>query len=141
MKNTLVSQLMSKEVFTLSPNDTLDRAQRLFSARSIHHIPVMEESKLVGIISSEDIERCKHGKSFFVNKDADDHNEVLLKASLVGMVMSKEVTCIRPDASSYEAYQIFMHKPFRSLPVMDGDELVGIITPIDFIKYCFESMD
>ena len=49
-----VSDIMTKTVITVSPNDSLLNVEHIFTQNNIHHIPVVDEGKLVGIVSKED---------------------------------------------------------------------------------------
>ncbi|MFT6338734.1 MAG: CBS domain-containing protein [Halioglobus sp.] len=69
MKDTLVKEIMSTNLATLSPYDTLTTAKKIFDNKKIHHIPIIFEEKLVGILSNTDLERSKQGKTMFI-----DHN-------------------------------------------------------------------
>jgi CBS domain-containing membrane protein len=87
MKDTLVKDIMSTELITLSPYDTLSTAKNKFAQKKIHHIPVVHERKLVGILSSTDLERSKHGKSLFNSENIEKYNKSLLQTTLISMVI------------------------------------------------------
>ena len=137
MKNTLIKEIMSTELITLSPYETLSTAKELFDKNNIHHIPVIHKEELVGIMSYTDIERSKQGKTLFIDHNIDKHNDVILKATLVCMVMTDVVETIDSNESIFKAYKIFKQNRFRSLPVFEDGKLKGIITPMDFLDYLF----
>ena len=138
MKDIRVKDIMSTSLITLSQYDNLMQAAKLFEEHKIHHIPVVHNGDLVGVLSSVDFERSKKGKSLFINHNLEAENNAILEVTLVGMVMSQQVTTIDVDATLYEAYQLFKQHAFRSLPVMEKGQLVGIITPMDFMDLFFQ---
>ena len=52
-----ISELMTKEVFVISPDETIDECMALMSSTRIRHLPVVEDGKLVGVISIGDVVR------------------------------------------------------------------------------------
>jgi len=136
MKDVLIQDIMSSELITLSPYDTLATAKTIFDSIKIHHLPVLDHGKLIGILSSTDLERSKLGKALFINHDVEKHNETILDVTLISMVMTEVVESITVSHTINDAYIIFKEKNFRSLPVFNKKKLVGIVTPMDIIDYC-----
>jgi len=139
MKNALVQDVMTTDLITVSPYDTLETVSELFSENNFHHLIVIEDNKLVGIVSSTDLERAKHGKSLFINKSEESFEEALLKSIYVGSIMSVNVTALLDTDTLKTAYHSFKENAYRCLPVNNKDEkLVGLITPIDLLDYAFK---
>ncbi|MBK6566693.1 MAG: CBS domain-containing protein [Saprospiraceae bacterium] len=63
MMNEKVETVMIKKLITLSPLDTLDHATKIFSDKRIHHLPVQDEGKLVGLVTTYDIWKISMEKS------------------------------------------------------------------------------
>lgn len=61
-EKTLVKEIMSNEVYTLTTHNTFEDAMALMSAKRIRHIPVLDEGKLIGIISMRDVVQAYMGK-------------------------------------------------------------------------------
>ncbi|MEO6253950.1 MAG: CBS domain-containing protein [Ferruginibacter sp.] len=57
-KDTLVGEIMTRDLVTVSPNSTIDECMQLMTGKFIRHLPVMENDKLAGIISIGDVVRC-----------------------------------------------------------------------------------
>ncbi|MBX2816247.1 MAG: CBS domain-containing protein [Saprospiraceae bacterium] len=129
-----VRDAMTAHVTSVSPLDTLARVQTIFKNKRFHHLPVLDQDTIVGIISTSDLERSKHGTSFFRNEKTDRYNEALLQTILVETVMTKEFRTISPNASTNEAYQEFKRGSIRCLLVTENDVLLGIITPLDLCE-------
>lgn len=138
MKEISVDQLMSKDIITVSPYDTLEVVSKIFVRKQIHHLPVVFENQLVGIISNTDVERAVQGKSLFINHNLDQHNQTLKEITLVTSIMTKDVTTIESNVDIKEAYAILKAKSYRSLVITEKGELVGILTPMDYLDFFFQ---
>ncbi len=127
----LVSTIMTKNIYTLDPADKLKQAKELMDTYAIHHIPVLEEQKLVGIISKSDL--LYYLKA--VDNEANEKylNEIRLKNYTVGEVMSKKAITIDADDAIEYALEIFSDNLFHAIPVMHKGKLVGMVTPYDVI--------
>lgn len=128
---------MTSNLITVGYDDRISDIADIFEQKGIHHIPVIKNDEFVGIISSSDVERCKHGKSLFINHDRANLTKTLLESTLASMIMSKNVVTIKADKTIFDAYEIFKKSDFRALPVVDDGQLVGIISPMDFLDYFF----
>lgn len=137
MKEILVKTIMSTNLATLSPYDTLTTANKIFEEKNIHHIPILLDDKLVGMLSKTDLERSKQGKTFFVNHNIKNNNETILESTLTSMVMTEVVETVSSTESLFNVYTIFKEHQFRSLPIVDNGNLVGIVTPMDFLELLF----
>lgn len=128
-----VSNIMTKKVITLSPNDNLLNVEHIFNQHKIHHIPVVEEGKLVGMVSKED-----YNKSVpFFNVDSHQLQNYLEKV-LVKEVMIKRVATVSPSERVDVAALIFHENRFHALPVVDEKKaVVGIVTTFDLIEYAY----
>ncbi|MCO6488066.1 MAG: CBS domain-containing protein [Phaeodactylibacter sp.] len=125
MMNEPISSIMTKNVITVRPEDTLSVVKDILFKKHLHHIPVTRGPKLVGIITSFDL--VKLGKS------VEDY--VGLK---VEEVMTRKVATMTPNEKVGAAAQVFLENLFHGLPIVDDDyNLVGIITTHDILKYQF----
>jgi CBS domain-containing protein len=137
MKDIFVKEIMSTKLITLSPYDTLLTAKKYFDKEKIHHIPIIYEEKLIGILSNTDLERSKHGKTLFIDPNRDKHNDTILEGTLISMVMTEIVETVTVSDTIFNVYKIFKEHQFRSLPVLENGDLVGIVTPMDFLDFFF----
>ncbi len=122
MMNETVASIMTRDLLTVEPSDSLQKVKELFISHRIHHLPVVEGKKLVGIITKDDL--------FRLNVDHKDYNNVL-----VGGVMTKKVAFLEPDDKIGTAAEVFMEHLFHALPIVQNGELVGIVTTFDVLKY------
>ena len=136
-KTTTVGQIMSTPVITVSPDDTMSKVQDTFRKNNIHHIPVIDKGKVVGIISKSDYFRLLHGFTLFKTEKSNEYNDAIMRSLLVGEVMTKQVATLNPEDSLEMAAGFFRENLFHALPVVDKGKLVGIITTFDLITYAF----
>ena len=130
-----VFQIMSKDIVTLSPTQTLYEAEALFKKHHIRHIPVVEGHKLIGVLSLTDLLRI----SFADLSDDEKHvDSVVYDMFTIPQVMAKVPLAISPDTTIKEAAEILAEQTFHALPVTDNGNLVGMLTTTDLIKYLLE---
>ncbi|WP_017981138.1 CBS domain-containing protein [Methanocaldococcus villosus] len=112
-----VGDIGIKEVFCLSPNLTLKEAAKFFIEKNISGAPVVDNGKLVGILSLYDI--AKH---------IDNTNKKVEEA------MSKSVITISKDEHIYKALEIMNKNNIGRLIITENDKIIGIITRTDILK-------
>ncbi|MEN9577648.1 MAG: hypothetical protein RJA70_657 [Pseudomonadota bacterium] len=137
MLNKSVSFLMTAdELVTVTVKDSLGTVRQLLSERPIHHIPVLDGAKLVGIISSTDLLRLGVGLEY----QGDTTPDTRLDESFpVVQVMETSLVTLGPKDTLRRAAQLLLEESFHSLPVVDGEgELVGILTTRDLLRYMIE---
>ena len=104
---------------------------RMIHAHAFRHLLVVDdEGRLVGIISDRDVSRLS--PSMLANMTPEDYNRVF-EATPITAAMTKNPITIAPDASVREAVNILYSKRVSALPVVDGNELVGIVTISDML--------
>lgn len=137
-KRTPVSAIMTVDVITVAPDDTMDKVQAIFRDHEIHHIPVTENGKVVGIISESDYLRLQNSFSLFKTKSSEDYNDVLMRSLLVKEVMTQQVAKLRPDDTVALAAGFFRENLFRALPIVEPNgKLAGIVTTYDLLNFAF----
>lgn len=131
-----VASIMTSQLFTVAPNDTLKDVKAIFDKRRIHHIPVVRYKTIVGMISKTDLLHFIHGIQHSGN---DNTNHTLhLENYLAEEIMTKGLAKLDVDDRINVAIEVFKENLFHALPVMKGDELVGIITTFDIIRMLSE---
>jgi CBS domain-containing membrane protein len=128
-----VDQIMSKSLVTLNLTNDLSTAESLFKKHKIRHIPVVSGKKILGMLSYTDLLRISFADA--VEDDAESVDTIVYDMFSIEQVMTRNVTVISPDTTIREAAEILAHHEYHSLPVCEGDELVGIITTTDIIRY------
>ncbi|MFZ0488837.1 MAG: CBS domain-containing protein [Salegentibacter sp.] len=131
-----VSEIMTKNLIKLHLKDELSHAETLFKKHHIRHLPVVEGEHIVGMLSYNDLMRIS-----FVDATDDDGESVettVYDMFSIEHVMTKKVVSVSPESSIKEVAKIFTEKEFHALPVVSHDNLVGIVTTTDVIRYLLD---
>jgi len=131
-KREPVKDIMTANVFTVQENEKLDRVIELFRKHKIRHLPVMSGKKITGMISRTDINRLTFG-ALFENQEGAD--EAVLEILSITQVMTSKPKVVDITDSVKDVAEIFAKEEFHALPVVEGDELKGIVTTTDVINY------
>ncbi|MDX1478386.1 MAG: CBS domain-containing protein, partial [Saprospiraceae bacterium] len=118
-KHAKVSQIMTTDVLTVAPDATMDEVAFLFKSHNVHHIPVVLNDKVQGMISTTDLHKLEHHFTLFRTKNADAINKSVMRSMLAREVMSRPVATIRSDATLVNAAAFFRENLFHALPVVD----------------------
>src|ERR671916_1508217 len=118
---------MTREVAVLSPQATASEALGLCREKRIRHLPVLEEGRLVGVVSDRDLRSA--APAF-----GDPERASALQEIRISDVMTREVVSARPDDPIEVAANRMRERRIGCLPVVEGGELVGIITSSDVME-------
>lgn len=137
-KTTTVAEIMTDRVIVVRPNETMDVVQDIFRKNNIHHVPVVDNGVVVGMVSHADYLKLLHGFTLFKTKKSDEYNDAILRSLLVKEVMTKQVATLGPEDSLELAAGFFRENLFHALPVVDEDNmLIGIVTTYDLLNYAY----
>jgi len=128
---------MSQPVITVEPSRRIMDAMATMKQNKIRRMPVMENGKLVGIVSDKDL--LDAGPSDATSLSVWEINYLLSKLR-VEEVMTKKVLTVQENTPIEEAARIMVDNKIGGLPVMKGAELVGLITETDLFKIFQELM-
>jgi len=119
-----IEQVMTRDLFTVGPEDLVDLAANLMDWEHIRHVPVEDaDGRLVGIVSHRQLLRL-------VARGLKNQEPVPVKD-----IMRKNPITVTPDTDSLEAIDIMRQHRVSCLPVVkDDDKLVGIVSEVDFIE-------
>ena len=126
-----VGEYMTRDPITVSEDTSMKEAMLLLRTHHIRHLPVANGKVLVGLVSDRDIRRASPSLLSGISKN--DYEQVLEDTS-VGRIMTREPFTVTATTTVVDAVSVLVEKKFGSLPVVDGDELVGIFTEIDALK-------
>jgi CBS domain-containing protein len=119
-----VGQFMSTDLFTVSPDDLVDLAASVMDWRHIRHVPVEDQDgRLVGLVTHRGVLRILSNRA-----NSDDSPKTVREVMVLNPVT------VSPDTSSLEAIEIMRSNRVGCLPVVEGDQLVGIVTSYDFLE-------
>jgi len=132
-KDIPISTIMTTDVFTLSVSESLEKAEKLFREKKIRHIPVMNQEKIVGMLSYTDLLKISIADT--INQDEEVVDIAIYDVFSIAQVMDKKMICINPNTTIKEAAEILSSREFHALPVTQEDKLMGILTTTDLIRY------
>ena len=122
-----VRDSMTREVITLGPEASATEAWSLCREHRIRHIPVVQDGRLAGMVSDRDLRDVSPSSR-------DNRDAATLQWVRVGDMMTRSPVTISPfDTIDHAAREIYTRK-IGCLPVVDGDELVGIVTSSDMMR-------
>jgi CBS domain-containing protein len=115
-----IGDIMSTAVETVTAVESADGAYSQMRAQDVHHLVVVEDGGVVGVISERDL-GGRGGAS-------------LRRDRAVGDLMTSPVVTARPDSTLREAAKLLRGRSIGCLPVLDGRKLVGIVTLSDVLE-------
>lgn len=126
--NTIRSLLRAKghQVWSIGPDETVFDAIRLMAEKGIGALMVVEDSKLVGVMSERDYAR-----------------QVILQGRAsqttpVRDIMTRKVISVRPPDRVEQCLALMTEKRIRHLPVLDEEKLVGVVSIGDLVRVIIE---
>jgi CBS domain-containing protein len=131
-----VKEMMSTDVVVMGRNDDLIQVEDLMVTKKLRHIPVVENGELVAIVSQRDLFKAMMSPIMGYGEKAQ---KVYLNSVLVKEVMTYPVVTVTPDTAVGEAADLMVHKGIGCLPVVEGTQLVGVVTKTDLLR-CLHSL-
>jgi len=132
----LVGERMTRNPVTISDDTNIDDALHLMRERKVRRLPVLDASgQMVGIVSDEDL---LHASPSPATSLSVYELHYLLSKLNVRSVMSSPVITIKPDTPLEEAARIMADNKIGGLPVVEDNQLKGIITETDVFKILLE---
>jgi len=126
---------MSVDPVTVAPNDSLQRVVELLRRRDIRAVPVVEDGRLIGIVTDRDVRQVAPAYPLFRDEDAIRRYTENLT---VTAAMTADPMTVAVDAPLVEAAKILETYRISSLPVLDRHRLVGIISVMDLLRVFVE---
>ena len=127
-----IGHIMTKDIIAAGPSNRLSQLFQFFSERNINHLPIVENGKLIGIISNKDLVRLLY-KYVIIQKRTDI--AALDEEFKIVDYMTKDVVTATESTTVVDVKDMFGKKPFNCLPVVNAEgQLVGIVTPKDLMK-------
>lgn len=134
-KNEPISSIMTQEVVTLSLEDSLYSAEKRMKTHHIRHMPVIDKGKLIGLISLSDLQRISFIDAY--GKEGTEDTPIYNMFGIQDLMIKNPLTA-SPQNTILEVSKLLASKEFHSLPVVENDKLVGIITTTDLLHYFIE---
>lgn len=118
-----VRDAMTRDLVSVSPDDFLSEAYDLMVEYSIHHLPVVDGTGLLGIISDRDI----------LLRSSLESGEIVAPDMALSEAMQTAVVTCKVGTTVAEAATIMLENKISCLPVVSGEDLVGMITKTDLL--------
>lgn len=133
ISNFSVKEFMRKSPITLHPKDDISKAKDLFAKMDIHHLPVVVNNKITGIISLGDLLFLEIIESRNMDKFLATAN---VGVSKIDDIMTINTICINEKENMKTALKLMIDKRINCLPVInDIQDMVGLITTTDILLF------
>lgn len=126
----LVRDFMCSPPTTIPQDSPLLEAALMMRRTGFRHLPVVNGERLVGIITERDIHRF--APSLLTRISQEEYNSIFENTPLE-RVMTRDPITVSPSTPVAEAVKILNERKLGCLPVVDGEQLVGIITTSDML--------
>ena len=130
-----VKDFMTRKVVYISPNTTIAHAADMMREQKLHRLPVIENDQLVGLVTEGTIAEASPSKATSLSIYEMNY---LLNKTKVGDVMIRDVVTISQFASLEDATYLMLKNKIGILPVVDNEQLFGVITDRDIFKAFLE---
>jgi acetoin utilization protein AcuB len=127
-----VRDIMAEKIVTISADDRLSTVEDIMTLGGVRHMPVVRGGRLVGVVSERDLLRASLSN---LTEFGSEQRRAFLQAVEIKRVMSTPPIVIHPDATAEEAALVMAEQKIGCLPVVEADELVGLVTETDLLRY------
>ncbi len=128
-----VDSIMSCEVITIAPDKALMEIRELFHQGGFHHLLVVDDGELVGVISDRDVLQAL---SPFLNTLSEEHRDVRTLSRSAHEIMRAEPITVQADTPITEAAATLLDHSISCLPVLsESGALEGIVTSKDILQH------
>lgn len=138
MSIATVEQVMTRNPITVSSTDSIRIAIERMRDHACRRLPVVENNKLIGIVSDIDLQRATNSPYVLREKWYD---EFVLAQIPVRACMSPNPITVTPQTLLVDAAKLMHDHKIGGLPVVDGDSLVGMVTETDLFNYLIRVLE
>jgi CBS domain-containing protein len=128
----LVRDIMGTKLVTISASDRLSTVEDIMTLGHVRHMPVVQGGRLVGVVSERDLLRASLS---VLSEHRDEERRAFLHVVEISRVMSTPPIVVEPGATIDEAALIMAEKKIGCLPVVEDDELIGMVTETDVLRW------
>jgi acetoin utilization protein AcuB len=126
-----VADWMTRNVYTVKPEDSVFDALKILREKKIKHLPVVTDGSVVGLLSDRDIREFSPSKATAL--DVYEMHYILAKTT-AGSIMRTQVFTTTPGTPVEQAAMEMLDRGIGCLPVVDHGKLVGIISDMDIFR-------
>lgn len=122
-----IKEIMTKDVKSVSSNDSISEAANIMKQLDVGAVPVLDNNILVGIVTDRDLVL----RGLAEGKNSNER---------VSNIMTKDITTVTPDMDVHKVADIMASKQIRRLPIVENNNLVGIVSIGDMaVENIFEN--
>jgi acetoin utilization protein AcuB len=126
----VVRDIMTTEVVSVEETDTLLDAAMIFARSTLRHLPVLKNKKVVGIITQRDLRSFAPG---LLSGVTSEQYQKVMETTSIARVMARNIHTVRPEQPVVEAVDLLYSNRVGCLPVVENEELAGIVTTTDML--------
>lgn len=131
--------MMTCSPVVITSDVSVKEVKETFEKHHVRHLPVVnDEGSLVGIISQTDLNRLIFGS--FMPGDSKYDDSMMDMLTLDDIMIRKPVT-MSPSQSLNEVIAVFTDGGFHAVPVVEGGNLVGILSVVDVLKHLYQKVE
>ena len=127
-----VAEIMTSHPVTVEPDNSVAMAIRLMRRGELRRLPVVEDGKLIGMLTSGDVRRITGLTSVMHDQSQDNF---LWYHIPIANIMTRNPISLSPDTPISEAARLLVEHKIGGIPVLTDGKLVGIITTTDLLRY------
>jgi CBS domain-containing protein len=131
MKTELVRDWMTPNPIRATPHTTLPEALKAMDTHHIRRLPVVEDGKLVGIVTRGDLRGAQPSEATSLSVFEVNY---LVDKILLERLMTRHVITVTPETTVSKAAALMLKNTIAGLPVVTGGQVVGIITESDIFR-------
>ena len=133
-----LSAFATRDVISIGPKDSFDKAITLMEEHGFHHLPVVVNGTVVGMLSDRDL-LLAVGWKLEENRHIVEGDAEVAGPKHVDEVMSKPAVCLSPNEDVYTAAQVMNAGKISAFPLAAGDAPIGIVTKFGMLKSFYEA--
>jgi acetoin utilization protein AcuB len=130
-----VGEVMTTAPVTVGPEDSLQHALDLLEKYQVHELPVIEQGRLIGIVTDGDLKLMTPAYPLF--PDQEEIRQALRELK-VAAAMTVEPVVIGPDATLLDATKLLYERSIGALLVTEEDRLLGVLSVSDILRMVIE---
>lgn len=130
-----VADIMTSKLITVAPHLTVGELQSLFKKYRIHHLLVVQDHELLGVISDRDVLR---NISPFARTSAAEKKDTFTLSRKAEQIMNRNIVSVSPQSGIREACSVLLDNNVSLLPVIDNGELIGVLSWKDILRHFIE---
>ncbi|MBW2318683.1 MAG: CBS domain-containing protein [Deltaproteobacteria bacterium] len=131
-----VAKIMTRKVLRVGMDDTLETMHEIFQKHKFHHLLVVEEDELVGVISDRDLLK---EVSPFLNTPSEDYRDKQTLRKKAHQIMTRKAISVDGSTTIEDAAKILLKKNISCLPILTPEgKIQGILSWKDLLRFFVE---